>query len=65
MYPCLATSKLFKPLTLSLLVSNILWSGYSLASDRELFYSSSSLQPSSVNLSEAIAGDGNYNKWLM
>lgn len=61
MYPCLATSKLFKPLTLSLLVSNILWSGYSLASDRELFYSSSSLQPSSVNLSEAIAGDGNYN----
>ncbi|WP_407436593.1 autotransporter outer membrane beta-barrel domain-containing protein [Lelliottia sp.] len=61
MYPYLATSKKFKPLTLFLLINNILWSGYSLASERELNYSSGSLQPSSVNLTDAIAGDGNYN----
>ncbi|CQI95980.1 autotransporter outer membrane beta-barrel domain-containing protein [Yersinia rohdei] len=61
MYPYLATSKLFKSFTLSLLISNVLCSGYSLASERELFYSSSYLGPSSIKLSDAISDDGNYD----
>lgn len=61
MYSLRTTYNSFKPLLLSLLISNILWPGYSIASEREIFYTPTSMGPSSINLSDALAEDSNYN----
>lgn len=54
-------STLFRPLLLSTIISNLFWSGFSVAEDRKLTYSSTITDPSSIALSDAIRGDGNYN----
>ncbi len=54
-------STLFRPLLLSTIISNLFWSGFSVAEDRKLTYSSTITDPSSIALSDAIKGDGNYN----
>lgn len=53
-------SKLFRPLLLSTIISHVVWSGSSIAESIELDYSASSIGPTSVKLSDAIYGDGNY-----
>lgn len=54
-------SKLFRPLFLTVAISNIIWPEFTMAQTREFTYSATIPGPSSVALSDAIAGDGNYN----
>ena len=54
-------SKLFRPLFLTVAISNIIWPEFTMAQTREFTYSATISGPSSVALSDAIAGDGNYN----
>ncbi|CNH88395.1 autotransporter outer membrane beta-barrel domain-containing protein [Yersinia bercovieri] len=60
MHSLSCASKLFRPLLLSTIISNILLPGFSIAEERKYTYSSAISGPSSVALSDAISGDGNY-----
>lgn len=61
MYSRKYKSKTFRASILPILISNIMWSGCSIAGNYNLLYTSTKIDPKLFNLSDVIYNDGNYN----